>query len=71
MTMRFNLTIKCDNAAFYDDDPSEAPNDRLLDPALYAEVARIMQAIRFDCRGAGTLFDVNGNKVGTWAFHDD
>jgi len=57
--MKFSVTVKCDNAAF-DPDPLE-------------ELARIIRdlADRLD-RGVafGSIRDVNGNCVGSFAIHD-
>ena len=66
--MSFILTIKTDNAAFHEDD------GRDTSAALGAECARILRelATRLDDLVSGgdegALFDVNGNKVGTWRF---
>ena len=64
--MTFTLTIKCDNAAFHEDD-GEATSG-----ALGAEIARILRTLGgrleqgADAEDSGYLFDGNGNKVGGW-----
>lgn len=56
--MAFTLTISTDNAAFADDEG--------------AEVARILReaadAIEGEAEQVGHLYDVNGNRVGFYAF---
>lgn len=61
--MRFYLEIACDNAAFVEAGPE-------------AEVARILRetAERIENRrpaNNGRCVDINGNRVGGYAFDDD
>ena len=59
--MEFNLTIACDNDAFYDD-------------SLRAEVARILRdaAKRVEQLPiSGKLYDANGNTVGSYRFEEE
>ena len=61
----FHLTIRCNNAAFCDDDAG--PGDQ--DGARNAEIARILRdlAMHVD-NGAtgGAIYDANGNRVGEY-----
>lgn len=59
--MTFQLTIKCDNAAFEDGN-------------LYAEVARILREAAEGVEGnfkSLPMRDSNGNKVGEWQFSEE
>lgn len=63
----FTLRINCDNAAFCDDDG---------DPMPETEVCRILVNLtkgleRFGACSKYTLYDSNGNEVGTAGFEDD
>ena len=56
----FTLRIKCENAAFRDDDFDKAH-----------EVARILREIASDLvngQDRGPALDANGNTVGRWGF---
>lgn len=55
--MKFKLEINCDNAAFEGDN-------------RYAEVERILCEIEIG-RGPGTIYDVNGNRVGSFVWVDE
>ena len=65
----FTLNIKTDNAAFqgYEED---APGELR---ACQMEVARILRAVADqieELSWRGTLFDINGNSVGTYKLED-
>jgi hypothetical protein len=57
--MKFNLEFKMDNAAFADEPLAEAAG--MLD-----EISAKLRDGDFK----GTLFDVNGNKIGQWEIAD-
>ena len=65
--MKFTLTIKCENAAFHEDDNT---GDSMA--ARGAEVARILRHVAEQVTDGITfddyrlVFDVNGNAVGEW-----
>ena len=65
--MTFTLTIKCDNAAFREDD---RPDDNRA--ACGAEGARILHPVAeqvadgLEAEDYRLIFDVNGNSVGDW-----
>ena len=65
----FTLTIKTDNAAFFDDwNHGRTPKNSNY------EVRRILEntIIRLSNGGrCGTLHDANGNTVGKWGFDDE
>ena len=68
--MTFNLTIKCDNAAFRDPDV-EDENDPRHEQAAAAQVALILRdAAKHVEAGCVSrkLSDVNGNQVGKFYF---
>lgn len=52
--MTFKLEINCDNAAFEDS------------PQI--EVGRILAELAPEVESAGNLYDINGNRVGQYAF---
>jgi hypothetical protein len=65
--MKFAIQIDCDHAAFRHEDMGDAPS-----PAFATvEVARILRDVeRRVCDGneRGLIFDVNGNRVGSFGF---
>jgi hypothetical protein len=66
--MKFTLTLRCDNAAFHNDDRGDHPSPE----AAGREIARILRSAAVDVRDRaeagdrGTLQDANGNTVGSW-----
>lgn len=58
--MKFNVQIECDNAAF-EDSGMEQEVSRIL-----RDLAAVLPRITGD--HCGSLFDHNGNKVGSWQF---
>lgn len=58
--MKFQLTINCDNAAFFVDDDLQGE-----------EIARILREAADKLEhghAAGPLYDVNGNRVGSFNY---
>lgn len=62
--MKFTLNIECDNAAFTGD----------IDDSRNDETARILREIAKQLDAGyvkGFAFDLNGNRVGTYNFHEE
>lgn len=56
--MKFIITINCDNAAFENREERTEELQRIL-----KEISKRLPEER-----SGKVFDINGNKIGTWGF---
>ena len=66
----FKLEIKTGGAAFRSDNETDKNGEYILDPKA-TEVRRIMDLIHIELlkgRTAGSISDVNGNRVGHWSY---